>query len=340
MAHHIQSAAYGQQDGIGWHGLGMPIDPSKAKDVDYLAAISGLDYTVSLQPVHDAQGRRIEGYFAQQRSDTGATLGIVGERTKNDNRQPKDLIAAYRDMLAAESLTISHLAALHGGALVAVSARIEDADYFVEGSAVSRDAVRAYLNLSTGYNGQHASRAMNTRIRVVCANTQAAAEAESARSGKRAAIRASTRIMAGDLAGLLKDAVLASKAAAAQDASLANRAISDAEVQRLFASIAKVNLADLDKVTAQGTPVVSTKARNILSALEASYRHAPGATPGTAWGAYNAVTHYATHVRTVRDTSGSGSDAARVASNLFGDSASMKAKALQALLESTYAMAA
>jgi len=46
------------------------------------------------------------------------------------------------------------------------------------------------------------------------------------------------------------------------------------------------------------------------------------------WGALNAVTYYATHAKTVRDTSGSGAAAARYASNLDGDAAALKARAL------------
>jgi hypothetical protein len=59
---------------------------------------------------------------------------------------------------------------------------------------------------------------------------------------------------------------------------------------------------------------------------------------GTLWGALNAVTYYATHQKTVRDTSGTGTEAARVASNLDGDAAKLKLKALAVAQQ--FAMAA
>lgn len=49
---------------------------------------------------------------------------------------------------------------------------------------------------------------------------------------------------------------------------------------------------------------------------------------GTAWGALNAVTYYATHVKGVRDSFGVGEGAARAASNLDGDAAVLKNRAL------------
>ena len=92
-----------------------------------------------------------------------------------------------------------------------------------------------------------------------------------------------------------------------------------------------MNISDMDKVNANGSKLISTKTQNILAQIMASYGNAPGAAmaTGTAWGAFNAVTYYATHLKTVRDTSESGKEAARVASNLNGDAARLKVRALQ-----------
>lgn len=66
-----------------------------------------------------------------------------------------------------------------------------------------------------------------------------------------------------------------------------------------------------------------------LTAID-THTKAPGAelSPGSVWAALNAVTFYATHVKTCRDTSGSGVEATRYASNLDGDAATMKVRAL------------
>jgi len=72
-----------------------------------------------------------------------------------------------------------------------------------------------------------------------------------------------------------------------------------------------------------------------------SYRSAPGASManGSAWGAFNAVTHYATHVKGTRDTSGAGDAVARLKSNLFGDAGALKQRAMM-LLDQRYAVLA
>jgi hypothetical protein len=102
-------------------------------------------------------------------------------------------------------------------------------------------------------------------------------------------------------------------------------------VVQYFADVLEIDIAELNAVDPRtGKRVISTKSQNMLNALAVAYKNAPGAAmaSGTVWGALNAVTHYATHDKTVRDTSDSGTDAARVASNLFGDAARLKARAL------------
>jgi hypothetical protein len=58
-----------------------------------------------------------------------------------------------------------------------------------------------------------------------------------------------------------------------------------------------------------------------MTDLERVYQTAPGAAPGTAYGALQAVTHWVDHVR------GKNTDA-RVASALFGQGQALKARAL------------
>ena len=105
--------------------------------------------------------------------------------------------------------------------------------------------------------------------------------------------------------------------------------ITDKDVDRYFCDVLEINPSQLDHVQPDGKPVVSTKSKNMLAALQSAYQSAPGseAGHGTVWGALNAVTYYATFQKTVRDTSGTGTYTARFASNIEGDSSAMKARA-------------
>jgi hypothetical protein len=152
-------------------------------------------------------------------------------------------------------------------------------------------------------------------------------------TGKYRAIRASQTLEETTLASLVNNMDLIISQQKREFDVLGNTRMSDADVLRFFADVVKINLEDLNRNDPKtGKPVVATKARNMLDALHASYKHAPGAGQGTAWDALNAVTHFATHVRTVRDTAGDGTEGARVASNMFGDSATMKREAMARLL--------
>ena len=110
---------------------------------------------------------------------------------------------------------------------------------------------------------------------------------------------------------------------------------------RYFADVLEINIENLNQRDRNGREMVSTKARNMLAAIVTAYRQAPGAASatGTAWGALNAVTYYGTHVKTVRDTCDDGAAVARVSSNMTGDAAKLKARAL-AILADRVAVAA
>jgi phage/plasmid-like protein (TIGR03299 family) len=338
MSDEIETAVFSQREGAGWTGLGKMVDPAIAKDPRAIAELCEATYTVEKRNVIvEGTSVVLPNYQALVRSDTGEALHIASRsRYHVDNRQPVEIFEAFRDELAAQSLEISHAAVLKGGRLLAVSALLTDRDV----TPVDGNVVKNYVTLSTGYDGAHGTAATVNSIRVVCANTWAANLAAARADGKCKTISAASRLEADTLPGLIANIdSIVNNQRRTYDA-LANAAISPADVLRLFADVCGITVEDLERTDAKtGKPVVSTKARNMLDALRASYVNAPGATPGTAWGAFQAVTHFASHVRTVRDTSLDGNDAARTASNLFGDSARMKSNAL-ARLTAQYAIAA
>jgi phage/plasmid-like protein (TIGR03299 family) len=337
MSHEIETAVFSQRDGAGWTGLGQSIPAIHANDPAKIAALCNAEYRVEKRNVM-IEGTKtvLDDYQALVRTDTDEVLHVASRsRYHLDNRQPIEIFEAFRDQLAAEKLEISHAAVLKGGRLIAVSARLRDATV----RPADGHDVKNYVTLSTGYDGIHGTAATVDSLRVVCANTWRANLDSAKASGKHKTIRASSRIETGTLASIVAniDSIVTEQRRTYD--VLANARMSDAEVLRLFADVCQITVEDLAKTDSKGKPVVSTKARNMLDALRASYVSAPGASQGTAWGVFQAVTHFASHVRTVRDTSNDGDMATRVASNLFGDSARMKTAALRALSEQ-YAVAA
>ncbi|MGP1609542.1 MAG: DUF932 domain-containing protein [Burkholderiales bacterium] len=338
MSHEIETAAFSSREGAGWTGLGQEIPADAAKDPRRIAEICKALFEVQKRNVIiEGTDFVLPDHQALVRSDTGAVLHVASRsRYHVENRQPVEIFEAFRDELAAENLEISHAAVLKGGKLIAVSALLTGADV----TPADGHVVNNYVTLSTGYDGAHGTGATLSSVRVVCANTWRYNMDDAKDKGRARLISAATRLQSDTLRNIVGNCdEIISQQKRTYDA-LANASITDADVLRLFADVCGITVEDLGRTDARtGKPVVSSKARNMLDALRASYVNAPGAQPGTAWGALQAVTHFASHVRTVRDTAGDGEHGARTASNLFGDSASMKAGAL-ARLTAQYAVAA
>jgi phage/plasmid-like protein (TIGR03299 family) len=337
MAHNIASAIYATSEGIGWHGLGAAIPEDAAKDPARLAKLLGADYAVTPKPIYylsdDGGYMPVSNSVAQVRSDNGEALSVTSaNRYHTDFRQPADMLEAFRDELAKESLHISHAALLKGGKIMAVSAMLDRShDVYVNDNL--SDKVKFFLTLSTGYDKMHGTQRMLSSIRVVCSNTLAAAQQDATANGRLRSIKASQRFGETTLTDLLAGMMGTIQANKRTFDALANAKMTDEQVARYFADVLEINIEDLNRTDRNGKALVATKSQNMLYALMAAYTQAPGqalsTAKGTAFGALNAVTHYATHTKTVRDTDGSGTEQARIASNLFGDAGRLKARALE-----------
>lgn len=350
MSHEIANQVNGQAaavfsalEGAGWTGLGQEIPANIANDPRKIAELCGATFNVEKRECFfkNANGTftAAPGRDVLVRSDTNKMLSVVSDnRYHVTNRQPIDIFEAFRDELAINNLEISHAAVLRGGADIVVCAKLpSEFDISVgKGSSKLRDVIHNYVTASTGYAG-HGTRCTKSGLRVVCANTHAANIQDAEAKDRLRTIRASTLLETDSIANLIKQVKTLVDAERATFDAMANAKMSDTDIARFFADVLEVNVADLGKVNANGSKLVSTKTQNILTALASSYANAPGAAmaTGTAWGAFNAVTYYATHLKTVRDTSESGENAARVASNLNGDAARLKVRALQ--LAASYA---
>ena len=337
MAHEIDfslgKAAFTRVEGseIAWHGLGQttPVTAS----LDQWQQDAGLDWVANKQQVGILQDQTflpIDNQMAIVRSDTHRVLSI-----KTDNRyqahQPKEILEFFDRFIKANRLTMETAGALKGGRIIFALARMNDAFAINVGGV---DKVLPYFLLGTSFDGSLATHGTPTAVRVVCANTHTQAVSEDYSK----AISARQRHSAGFDPSGLQRALEASGVEFVARANLFNKmadhAMSSEEINNFFIKdILDIEPDDLSKYSNTGKPLVSTKSKALITLLQQSYMSAPGAdiAKGTAWGAYNAVTHFCDHTARVRDTNLEGASAARLSSAWYGQGAKMKHQAIMRL---------
>ena len=306
-----------------WTSLGMPI-PKSVKSAGAIARLVGADFKVEKRPCYykAKNGKLIEATNRNVivRADNDHMLSIASVNRYNlDFCQPKDLISAIDEELRAERLEPSHIAVFHNGADIVISCVLPD-EYDIH--LAKKDTIKRYLSLIKGYNGRALSCLIGD-VRIFCQNTIQWATAEAKRGGTIKSIKASTLMTADSIKTMMEQVRILAAPKGEEYKLMAKTKMSDTDVDQFFSNVLKLEHKKLD--------LVSTKMKTILEKLSNAYESAPGADVGrgTVWGALNAVTYYATHQKYVRDTGREGANQARLASNLYGDAANLKLRALE-----------
>lgn len=321
-----------------WHGLGQAILPGDS--IAQITAKAGLNWEALRAPVTYKAGDVVQSFENQSvlyRSDTLAPLGVVSDNRYNVH-QPSEIMEFFADFLSDNGLSIETAGAVRGGRVVWCMAKLgPDYGFILPGS----DKIDGYIRLQTSFDGSRATDLVATTTRQVCANTMRMVDATAKKSGYK-----NKHSTAFDSAGLARAFGLLGeqhRMTSDQWNAFARQKVTDKDALAFLSGLLDINPADIGKVDAKGSKIVSTKAENNLRALVTAYRKAPGAqlasADGTAFGLLNAVTYYVDHAATVRDTEGDGARGARFASSQLGAGDAFKQKALRALAE-RYALAA
>jgi phage/plasmid-like protein (TIGR03299 family) len=270
-----------------WHGLGEEL--AEGAPIETWLKAARLDWELKRVPVQylvEGKLRTMEERFVLARSDTHEALSIVS----GDYQivQPGAVLEFYRDLMDDYGYALETAGALDHGRKVSALARTgisEAADKHGE------DKIAAYVLLATSCDKTLATTAAFTSIRVVCQNTLFFATEEVRKKGRpQVKVPHNLRFNADQVKRELGLMDPSWKAFMDKVRKMAAYRMEAEAASSFFRSL----LAQKDK------PLTRSAEREHLT-IHALIQSAPGqeilTAKETLWGAVNAVTYYADHVR-------------------------------------------
>lgn len=299
-----------------WHGLGQELTPDAPIEVWRKEA--GLDWTAELANV-EYRTNQINGEiftFQKQnvvyRSDTNAPLGLVTDRYKV--HQPSEVLDFFNTLVKSAGFSLEVAGAIKGGKRIWALANVNK-----EACVLGDDAVRAYLLLSTSFDGSTATIGQFTSIRVVCNNTLSAADNES--SPSRFSITHGAKFDSSLMRDKLGLVVSGFDGMMDKYRKLARSSINTQQIEKFMK---KLFPHVYNEKTGQYQE--SRGYKKVMDLFEGkSIGYGMTGTIGTKWGLLNAVTEYIDHERGYNVDS-------RITNAWFGNGNRLKSQAEELLL--------
>lgn len=256
--------------------------PTSADAIKY----AGLDWIVEKQPIYDAAGKEISGFYANTRNSDKSVLGIVTDRYQIvQNHEAFN----FTDNLISDGIMKYETAgSLRNGKQVWLLGKLDSVK-------ILDDVVEPYICFSNTFDGSGAIRVCATPIRVVCNNTLNLALSTAKRSW-------STKHV-GDMNDKLREARetlgFTTKYMSELDIfadKLVNVNITDTEIEHVLDELFPV---DVENDTQRKINNVQTMKDNFMVCYMmpdiAKFK-------GTAWGAIQAMSDMTTHMKPTRAT--------------------------------------
>lgn len=303
--------AYAAAEGVGWHGLGQPMDDNATVD-DWVKS-AGMDWQIKRSRVRYSTGDDSgplplwDDKHVLFRSDTQKPLGLVSDEYKVV--QPREVIEFFRDLVEGAGFRLSTAGCLFGGQRFWALAKLDEV------TIAGWDKVGGYLLLSTSCDGSMATEARETTVRVVCNNTLSMA-----RMGGNARVKVSHRSKFD--AAAVKDRLGLGLEHFHQFAAVAD-ALSLIQVDSLAARrFTNTLFGTAESVRAHAGE------EKVLSLFSGAGKGASEVgSAGTAWGLLNAVTEYTDWHKTAKTADH------RTDSAWYGEGNTLKERALAAIVE-------
>lgn len=303
---------------VPWHGQGTVLDFPPTPE--HAIRCAGLDWEVVLVPLGgtlDGEPLNDVGAWATVRKSDRKVLGTVGPTYRP--LQNVDAFKFFQPALDAGEAYLETAGSLRGGRRVWILARIKQDPVEI----VPGDAVRNYILLSNGHDGSMAVRTGFSSIRVVCANTLAAAHEQGASKLLRVRHTENASETLKEIQQIMDNGRREFVASTEKMRALARKGVNTADlkeyVRKVFAP--KVTILDQEEQENKCDRLIG----KIIPLFEKGRGNDLHGVKGTMWAAYNAVSEYLGWER--------GRDDTRLDSLWFGDGANVNRKAFDLALK-------
>ena len=277
MAHNVETMAYTNE--VPWHGLGFSL--KTAPTVKEMLKAAKIDWKVERVPMFTEDGTEVPEFAALRRSNDGKVLDVVGSRYQPV--QNSEAFEFFQEFVKAGNATMETAGSLRGGKFVWGLANLK-----TEFKLPGNDRVKGYVLCFNPHQQGKRMLYKTTSVRVVCNNTLDIAlkgagnvwRMSHARTFNEAAIKEAKETL-----GLAREHFHDFEKTAQK---LKKKTLTREKMIEILALTFQPD-ATLKELLNDG---LNRKMEMLLQINE----KAPGADPGTAWGALNAVTYYADHV--------------------------------------------
>jgi len=302
-----------------WHGLGTVL-PEHTTAHDAFKRV--MDWEVESQTLlrKTADGKIVEcGHNAVVRKDTDSVLGYVSPTYKPFQNSE---FAAFVEQACGKSKFVESALTMRGGRLIAMLVDLGRTAIEARGAV---DELAQYAMFTTSHDGSMGLKLCDTNIRVVCKNTHDAAMA----TGKVASLRHTATIdqrAAADAADFFAGTMNNHNVFAVKAEALANVELSQGDLELFLTNLYNRHIGKVivDPKTKGEKKSASMAMDTISQWMSLAQGRTANGMERSAWAAFNAVTEWADHHRTVRGESEDSTN--RTFSRLLGTGNDLKGK--------------
>jgi phage/plasmid-like protein (TIGR03299 family) len=314
MSHEIEKMMYVGQ--APWHKLGHSFEQAPSLE-DALVA-SGLDWKVTTEPVFSSSGEKLEALLTRRDMDS-SVLGVVG--AKYVPLQNQEAFKFFEPFIDSKEVSIEAAGSLRKGRRVWVLAKINRDPMSIKGN----DIVEKYVLVSNSHDGTLAVRVGFTSVRVICANTLAAAH--NSEASKLIRVKHTKNVVQNleNIREIMDVANSEFEATAEQYRLLANTQINQKDLEKYVKLVFNSQSRILE---AEGN-LDSINNKKIIEEIQPLFEKGRGndlpEIKGTMWAAYNAISEHLQYNR-------GNDDQVRLDNLWFGQGAQLNKKALDVAL--------